>query len=190
MHSALVAPFDVDVVLGLGIKRKAGLVCPNIVIRAPAVRLSVDERQVAVLAQIALELTQATKKFAQAAKIQKIFRNGFPLPRVQAVGGIRLLPHLYLKGHAYPAQHSAIPSSAQRGLVAFMRERVGARWPVMLWKHLIRVVLHDLQKARPLGRWVEIARLAYVRKDYAFLYAQYFKVSKSVCLCLFVMLIV
>lgn len=176
IHSALVSPFDMDFVVGLNIKRRTGLVCPNVVIKFPIMKFSVDERQLEVLNRIAHNTVMATKKFSHAVRVQKIFRNGFPLPKVQEIGGIRVLPHLIFKNQAYPSQYKSIPRSNGVGIVSFMKERVGARWTQMLWKHLIRLVIHDLQKARPLGRWVELVRLSYIRKDYSFLYAQYFKV--------------
>jgi hypothetical protein len=176
IHSALVAPFDMDFVIGLNIKRRTGLICPNVVVKFPALKLSVDERQLEVLNQIAHDVVMGSKKFAHAVRVQKIFRNGFPLPRVHEVGGIRVLPHLFFKNQPYPSQYKSIPRSNGVGIVSFMKERVGARWTQMLWKHIIRLVIHDLQKARPLGRWVELIRLATIRKEYSFLYAQYYKV--------------
>ena len=40
----------------------------------------------------------------------------------------------------------------------------------------IRVVLRDVRSSRPLGRWHALARLAGIRKEYAFLYSKLLKV--------------
>ena len=53
--------------------------------------------------------------------------------------------------------------------------------PIYLY---IRVVLHDVRMARPLGRWVELARLALIRKEYAFLYSKLLKVRDTTTYCL------
>ena len=76
----------------------------------------------------------AHKRFQQLLRVQKIFRNGFPLPRVFEVGGVRILPHLLVRNNPYPAENRLseetmkatkhIPSSSST-LVVFMRERVG-----------------------------------------------------------------
>lgn len=42
------------------------------------------------------------------------------------------------------------------------------------------MVLHDVRMARPLGRWVELARLALIRKEYAFLYSKLLKVRHAI----------
>ena len=41
---------------------------------------------------------------------------------------------------------------------------------------VIRVVLRDVRSSRPLGRWHALARLAGIRKEYAFLYSKLLKV--------------
>lgn len=47
-----------------------------------------------------------------------------------------------------------------------------ARWAVALWQHLISLVLSDVRRARPVGRWVDLARVAWARQQYAFLYSR------------------
>lgn len=176
VHTVMLSPLDIDVVLGINIKRASGLICPHIVINMPSIKISVDEKQVQILRSIVLQLGKATKKFQQHVAIQKIFRKGFPLPRMYEVGGIRFLPHLMLRGQPYPSK-TDIPIGTERpSLVAFMKDRVGGQWKLMLWKFAIRSVMHDLQMTRPLGRWVEIIRLLFIRRDYAFTYAKLLKV--------------
>eukprot|EP01033_Poteriospumella_lacustris_P013772 gene13772-9862_t len=178
VHTVMVSPLDVDVVIGVHIKRSSGLICPHIAVSMPTVKVSVDERQMRTLRSMVLQLAQAKKKFQQHVKIQKIFRKGFPLPKMYEVGGIRFLPHLTLRGQPYPSKIDIpVGTSGQPSLVAFMKDRVGSQWKVMMWKFAIRSVMHDLQMTRPLGRWVEIIRLLFIRRDYAFTYAKLLKRS-------------
>lgn len=181
VHTVMISPLDVDIVIGVNIKRNSGLICPHIAISMPTVKFSVDERQMRTLRSIVLQLAQANKKYQQHVKIQKIFRKGFPLPKMFEVGGIRFLPHLTLRGQPYPSKIDIPVGTAQPSLVAFMKDRVGGQWKVMMWKFAIRSVMHDLQMTRPLGRWVEIIRLLFIRRDYAFTYAKLLKVMNSVC---------
>ncbi len=175
VHTSLVLPFDVDVSLALGIRRKIGLVSPKVSIKMPLVRVVCDYRQLEVLRDFVALMAFSAKRGQQLVKVQKIFRKGFPLPRMFEVGGVRLLPHLLIRNKVYPAETS-LPVPATSSLVAFMKERVGARWPTMLWKHLLRMVQHDLKVVRPAGRWIEMAKLAYVRREYAFMYSKLLKV--------------
>lgn len=177
VHTALIAPFDIELVLGINIKRGSGLICPHVVINLPAVKFAIDEYQMTALRKAVFDIATATKRFERNIKIQKIFRKGFPLPKMYEVGGIRFLPHLTLRNQPYPSKTDIPTGTKQPGIVAFMKERVGAQWKVMLWKHIIRIVIHDLQMTRPLGRWVEIIRLLHIRKDYAFTYAKLLKRS-------------
>ncbi len=50
--------------------------------------------------------------------------------------------------------------------------RTPARWAAALWQHTISLVLADIQRARPRGRWAALARLAFARKEYTFLYSR------------------
>lgn len=174
LHTSLIVPFDIDIILGLDIKRRTGLVCPKVSVHVPAVRCCVDKDQVAALTRMASATMKAQKKFQQAVKVQKIFRVGFPLPRMYQVVGVRCLPHLLVHNDQYPRAVSladtALPGPG--GLVAFMKNRVGQRWALMLWKHLYRLIIHDVRLVRPLGRWKEIARLSALRREYVFAYAK------------------
>jgi hypothetical protein len=78
----------------------------------------------------------AHKRFQQLLRVQKIFRNGFPLPRVFEVGGVRILPHLLVRNNPYPAEYRLSDETMKAGkqkassastLVTFMRERVGKK---------------------------------------------------------------
>jgi hypothetical protein len=177
VHTAIIIPFDFEFILGINLKRRTGLICPIVVMNIPALKLVIDPKQMEVLEKITISYAKANKKYEQNMKIQKIFRKGFPLPRMYEIGGIRFLPHLSLRGEIYPNQCDSIPQGEGPGLVAFMKDRVGNQWKIMLWKHIIRLVIHDLQMTRPLGRWVEMIRLLRIRKDYAFLYSKLIKVN-------------
>ena len=180
VHTSLVLPFDVDVTLAIGVRRKIGLLSPKVSCKIPLLRIVFDQRQLQVLRDLTQLFAYATKRSQQLVRVQKIFRKGFPLPRMFEVGGIRLLPHLVIRNKAYPADTSLPPSNTS-GLVAFMKERVGDRWPTMLWKHLIRLVISDLKLNRPLGKWWELAKLAQIRRDYAFTYSRLLKVRVVLC---------
>lgn len=41
-----------------------------------------------------------------------------------------------------------------------------------MWKHTIRFVISEVRRRVPLGRWKEVARYAYFRRQYAFLYSR------------------
>jgi hypothetical protein len=133
----------------------------------------------------------AHKRIQQLLRIQKIYRKGFPLPCIYEVGGVRILPHLLIRNLPYPADTrlsattspstssaaSSSSSTSHHSLVSFMRERVGDRWAKMMWLHVVRLVVHDLRMQRPFGRWVEIAKLAHIRRKYAFIYSKLLKVD-------------
>ncbi len=187
VHTSVVLPFDLDVSIAVGVRRKIGLLSPKVTCKVPLLRVVCDYRQVEVLRDLVARMAQCTKRGQQLVRVQKIFRKGFPLPRMYEVGGVRLLPHLLIRNKLYPSEtslptgNSSSGSSGGGGLVAFMKERVGDRWPTMLWKHLIRLVLHDLKVVRPSGRWVEMARLAFIRREYAFMYSKLLKVRPRDC---------
>lgn len=175
-HISLFGPFDLDAKLSFDIKRKSGLVCPILSLTIPTFRGNLDIKQLSSINDILSNYSLALKKHQQVLKMQKIFRNSFPLPRLYELGGVRLLPHLLLRNLPYPYQCKTIPRGNGTGIVSFMKDRVGARWTVMLWKHLIRLVINDIRVTRPWGRWFYIAKLSHVRKEYAFLYAKLLKV--------------
>jgi len=62
------------------------------------------------------------------------------------------------------------------------RDNTNARvkgWARDMWRHAGRIVLEDLRASRPFGRWLSIARMAVIRKRYAFMYSKLLKVSKT-----------
>lgn len=130
----------------------------------------------------------AHKRFQQLLRLQKIFRNGFPLPRIYEIGGVRILPHLLVRNNPYPAEdrlaEETMPTGALKrksasALVDFMRERVGDRWAKMMWLHIGRLVIHDVRLQLPFRRWIEIAKLANIRRKYCFIYNKLLKVISS-----------
>eukprot|EP01039_Chlorochromonas_danica_P003454 gene3454-3783_t len=181
LHTSLIIPTDIDIVLGLDIKRRTGLVCPKVILNVTNLRCCVDKDQIEALSRMMEGIVRAKKKFEQAEKVQKIFRSGFPLPRMYQVVGVRCLPHLYVRNEQYPRYITLAKTATQEagGLVAFMKNRVGHRWPLMLWKHLTRLILHDIRTVRPLGRWAEIVRLNKLRREYVFAYAKLLMRSNS-----------
>lgn len=181
VHTSIVLPFDLEVSIAIGVRRRIGLLSPKLSVKTPLMRMVCDCRQLEVLRDFIALLAYSTKRGQQLVRVQKIFRKGFPLPRLYEVGGVRLLPHLLIRNKVYPMEtqlpNIPLPQSGGSPLVAFMKDRVGSRWAAMLWRHLLRLIVHDLRVVRPTGRWVELAKLAHIRREYAFLYSKLLKVS-------------
>eukprot|EP01038_Epipyxis_sp_PR26KG_P014405 gene14405-19336_t len=177
LHTAFILPFNLEIAVAIELRRRIGLISPKILIKIPSLRFGCDARQMVALSDLLRLVTLTKKRNEQLIRIQKIFRKGFPIPRMYEIDGIRFLPHMVIKGKLYPKE-TTIPRSSQiknpgnlfqskpPSIVAFMKERVGNRWTVMLWKHLIRLVLNDLKLVKPFGRWRELANLAFIRRDY------------------------
>eukprot|EP01034_Spumella_vulgaris_P021774 gene21775-27839_t len=179
VHTSVILPFDLDINFAVGIRRRIGLLSPKVSCKTPLLRVVCDFRQLEVLRDFVALVAFSTKRGQQLVRVQKIFRKGFPLPRMYEVGVVRLLPHLLIRGKVYPMETNLPVSDKSGSIAAFMKERVGERWAAMLWKHLIRLVLHDLRVTRPSGRWFELGRLAFIRREYAFMYSKLLKRSKE-----------
>jgi hypothetical protein len=180
IHFPILSVADGEIVIALGIKRRTGLVCPKVQLNISKVRTTIDNKQVEVINGLVTSMCFVSKKIQQSVRIQKIFRSGFPLPKISEVGGVKLLPHLLIRGKQYPLAYHHLPTSVSdgrgTGLLAFMKERVGDRWTIMLWKHLFRMIVADIQKVKPFGRWMELVRLTKIRREYSFLYSRLLKV--------------
>ena len=119
-------------------------------------------------------------------------------PKLVIIGGNHILPILSTGYYRFPPPSTnttntggvrsngiagggemAMMTTSENRVITLLKARVGARWKKALWKHIIRVIVHDVRLAQPLGRWFNLVRLCYMRKEYAFIYSRLLKRSQK-----------
>jgi len=73
VHTAMLLPFDIEIVLGLEIRSKTGLLLPRLSVNIPKMRLAVDPKQLLVLKDIIQGLAVASKRSAALARLPRVF---------------------------------------------------------------------------------------------------------------------
>ena len=81
-HYSIAAPFDIETSISLTLKKKNGLLIPQMTFKVQSLRYFFDSQQVEVLRNFTELFSFSHKRFEQLLRMQKIFRNGFPLPRM------------------------------------------------------------------------------------------------------------
>ena len=189
-HVALVMPLNAQLVFAAELQRRGQYVVPSVTLACPAAVMCCDARQAAVVAQLLQELCDARRRGAHLSRVSSLWGGG-NMPRALVCTGLHLLPSLVYQGKTFPEQVS-VPTG-RGGLATFCRRRQqsivkGAAgkqaqsslssssssnpWARAMWRHVLRLVLNDVRRAVPLGRWREVARYAYFRRQYAFLYSR------------------
>jgi hypothetical protein len=103
-HISLFLIKDMDIILTIEIKQKTGFLIPKITIQSSLQRFFCDFKQLQIFKTLIQLLVFSKKRIEQLTKLQKIFRNGFPLPKLYEINGVRFLPHLLYKKKLYPKE--------------------------------------------------------------------------------------
>jgi hypothetical protein len=178
VHTAMVAPIDIEIAFGAEMQKKSGLVLPKVLILLPILRFILDPRQVELLAELTELIARANIRIRQLLRVRVAYTRD-ELPRIYSTGGSHILPQLSSGSRVYPAGMTIPTQPFGTGLVALMKAKMGNKWRKALWKHLIRLVIEDVRATLPLGNWVKVAHMAYARKDYALSYSKLLKVRMA-----------
>lgn len=198
VHTAMLLPFDMDLVLGLEIRERTGLLLPKIVFEVPKLRIAFDPKQLSVLQTLLEDLAVADKRSKTLLRLRGIYGTratsspglvsavkrgtssgiGRRPPMARDVGGMHFLPQLVIDNLRYPAEIGIPHNWAGQGLVAYLKSW-GRGWTKRLWKHAISLVIEDQRKIKPLGRWLELIKLVVMRKEYAYMYSRFLRKSKA-----------
>ena len=187
LHVGLVMPVDVHVVASAEVLRRGAFVVPSMTITVPTTVLACDPRQAEVLAQLHESFCRATRRFSSLRRVSSLWGPG-TVPRSAPYTGLHLLPSLAYQNRTFPTQISVPAPGSSGGLASFFKRRLQGKatlpssssssssssrpWARAMWRHAIRFVLSEVRRAVPLGRWKEVARFAYFRRQYAFLYSR------------------
>lgn len=176
VHTAMLLPFDLEIVLAAEIKKRSGLVSPKISVNIPKLRIACDHKQLEVV-QLLFELYHTAKKRCNhLVNLRATFGKDGP-PKLSIIGGNHILPILSPEYYRFPPETAGKDGGSNSRVVRLLQARVGSRWKKALWKHIIRVIIHDVRLARPLGRWCNLVRLCLIRKEYSFIYSRLLKRS-------------
>lgn len=190
VHSGLLLPFDLEIVLDCEVRQRIGMIIPKLTITAQKLRFAVDPTQIKVLKDLLEAIARASKRALSLARLNNVF-NSFvkPPPILRSVGGMHILPQLLIDGRLqYPSEcglmktkpmsSSSIRSNSS--LVCYFKSHEGGEhWAARMWKHVLSLVLRDLRLAKPLGRWMHLIKLVYLRKEYSHIYSRFLRKSKT-----------
>lgn len=176
VHTAMVLPIDLEFRISLEIDARSGMMIPKVHFGISQIRFAVDPRQIEVLVQFLELFTIQSKRIGHLVKVRGIFGRRWLPPRVGEVRGIYLLPHLTVNNAAYP-QSAVIPHNRKTSIVQLLKARLGPAWAKGVWRHVIRCVIEDLRLSKPFGRWIELIKLTWIRKQYAFIFSRFLRVS-------------
>ena len=120
VHTALLAPVDVDVSFSVTINSKSGLIHPKVSIDIPRLRLGVDAMQLRALRDLCLLVALENKRRKSVLRCKGIFTFA-EVPRLWETGGMRVLPAV-MSGHwRYPVQ--TIPVT-RTSLIGSLKKRI------------------------------------------------------------------
>jgi len=188
IHSGLLLPFDMEIVLDCDFRQRIGVIVPNISFTIQKFRFAVDPTQLVVLKDIAEAIASSSKRAASLTRLSNVFNPYIkPPPLLRGVGGLHLLPQLLLDGRLkYPSECSLLRPKMKStvascsALVRYFKALDSSMsWASRMWKHVISLLLEDLRLAKPLGRWRQLIKLVNMRKEYAYIYSRYLRKSKT-----------
>lgn len=193
VHTAMVLPFDMEMVLGTEVKRRRGILLPKLLAVIPKLRIAIDPKQLHVLKDILHEVAVSRKRIESLTRVSYIFtasKRALPLLRDSA--GLHILPQLtlHLPGELvlrkYPIDCNLASFRFKRrkgdsmsSLVCYLKETFAGGWAKRMWTHVVNLIRADLRSLKPLSRWLDLGRLLYIRKQYAYMYSLYLRKSKS-----------
>jgi hypothetical protein len=118
-------------------------------------------------------------------------------------GAIHILPQLLIgrNGLQFPGDISLTTVNDERegggggggggrggggggGIVGILKKRCHddvemGSWAKHMWRYTIEMIINDLRPHLPYGRWKNLILLCWSRKEYAFLYSKYLRVSST-----------
>lgn len=183
IHTALLLPFDMEVLCQIGVDVISGRLSPKLTVAIPHLRVAFDPLQFTVFKDIIEAITIIIKRTSNLLRVKGIFTELNPPPRVKNEGGIHILPQLLIGRNNlnFPGDIS-IPRDQCSGFVELIKSRCEAdvemgSWAKHVWRHAIQMVINDLRQHLPFGRWKNLILLCWARKEYSFLYGKYLRVS-------------
>jgi hypothetical protein len=185
VHTALLLPFDMEVLCSVSVEVLSGRLAPKLTVAIPHLRVALDPLQLTVFKDLLEAITGLLKRSATLYRVKGIFTELNPPPRVKSEGGIHILPQLLIGRNNlnFPGDIS-IPRDQCNGVVSMLKMRCAAdvemgSWAKHMWRFAIEMILNDLRNHLPYGRWKNLILLCWSRKEYAFLYGKYLRVSPS-----------
>jgi hypothetical protein len=185
IHTALLLPFDLEMLCSVSVEMLSGRLAPKLFVSIPHLRIALDPLQLTVFKDLLEAITTVTKRTANLYLLKGIFTELDPPPRLKSEGGIHILPQLLIGRNNlnFPGDIS-IPSDQSDGIVGILKARCAAdvemgSWAKHMWRYAIAMIINDLRQHLPYGRWKNLILLCWSRKEYAFLYSKYLRVSPS-----------
>jgi hypothetical protein len=179
-HTAMLLPVDLEIAIAVEVRKRTGLTSFKIATNISALRMTCDIKQLEIICEFFDRYISATKRSMNQLRIRGIFGKKYPPPFVSEVGGVTILPHLLVNNKQYP-QLGSIPRASQGNcsIVSLLKSRLGPNWGKAIWRFVYRMVLDDLRRQKPYYRWIELIKLCWTRKQYAFLYSRLLRRSKE-----------
>lgn len=183
VHTALLLPFDMEVLCSVSVEVLSGRLAPKLTVAIPHLRVALDPLQLTVFKDLLETITALLKRSATLYRVKGIFTELDPPPRVTNEGGIHILPQLLIgRNNLHFPGDISIPRDHCNGVVSMLKARCAAdvemgSWAKHMWRFAIEMIINDLRNHLPYGRWKNLIFLCWSRKEYAFLYGKYLRVS-------------
>mmetsp|Transcript_21463 Transcript_21463/g.31127 ORF Transcript_21463/g.31127 Transcript_21463/m.31127 type:complete len:1650 (-) Transcript_21463:216-5165(-) len=181
VHTAVLLPFDLEVLCTVAVDVLSGHLSPKLAVAIPRLRFALDPRQVMVFKDLVEAFTAVFKRSENLYRLTGIFNDINPPPRVLHEKGIHILPQLLIgRQDLHFPKDISVPRDQSKGIAHLLQTRSAGDadmggWARHMWRYAIDMVIRDLRRAMPLGKWKNLIRLCWARKEYAFLYGKYLR---------------
>jgi hypothetical protein len=182
VHTALLLPFDLQILAQISTEVLSGRLSPHLRVAIPHLRVACDPMQINVIKDLIECISFVSKRRATLCRVTGIYSDINPPPRLRYDTGLHILPQLILgKSNLQFPSETSVPVNQSRGIAHLLQMRARedverGGWARSMWKHAIEMVINDLRRIVPLGRWKNLILLCWARKEYAFLYGKYLRV--------------
>ena len=144
----------------------------------PALKIACDSRQIESCNELLDQAISARRRGEILLQVPSPYTDKKLPPFIFDIGGVHLLPSLYVGGVKYP-DDMQLPRLGVTRLKAYFMTRFKSAWAKELWRFAVHVVMQDLRLARPLGRWMELVKLPILRRKYAFYFSKLLRKSSD-----------
>lgn len=179
-HTAMLLPIDLEITIAVEVRKRTGLTSFKVATNISSLRMACDIKQLEIMCEFFDRYISATKRSMNQLRVRGIFGKKFPPPFISEVGGVTILPHLLVNSKQYP-QLGSIPRASQGNgsIILLLKSRLGPNWGKAIWRFAYRMVVDDVRRQKPYYRWIELIKLCWTRKQYAFLYSRLLRRSKE-----------
>ena len=178
-HTALLLPFELEIVLSADLRARTGIVTSRIGVNIPSLRIVADARQWEALNLILHTALLAHQRGLLLLRVPLLYSESRTPPFVFDVGGVHILPSLFIGGSKFPDEMKSLPRTNVSRVKAFLKSRSKLTWARELWHFAVKLIIEDLRLSRPYAKWTQLIKLPILRRKYAFYFSKLLKRSSD-----------